>query len=397
MQVYFSYSYRDVEINTYFFGVLVEQELELFADQKSPTWCVAKLERYLHDLSGFLSIVPRRAADDGSIGYSPYIGYELSLARRSGLPRLMLVDDEVLNRHRARFPPDVIPFVRSAPDSDRFRHVDAIKEFRKALEDRSTNRKRKYRDRSVTMVTSGGPRLLQAADALMDVLRSKAYDPKQITPRQLPDALDDVELLETLMSSEMCVFLLDQQVTYADVLLAMAYAHYVPSIRLQYDPTTTKAEAAPDSGRIRWSSADDVIMAFRDQVDGYRMGFVRAISTQDVRNIGITQRTPRPEQLWDPNDGSALIKHIDPANVRVRDIVNAVRKLTGGSLVSTNPLEICTLIYRFIRTQHFAYEHEPPTLAAGRQAIRAADDIWNDNAATCLDLGCLWSSPVVAG
>src|SRR5215831_11929835 len=357
MQVYFSHSYRDVEINTYFFGVLVEQELELFADQKSPTWCVAKLERYLHDLSGFLSIVPRRAAEDGSITYSPYIGYELSLARRSGLPRLMFVDDEVLNRYRARFPPDVIPFVRSSPDSDKFRHVDAIREFRKALEDRGMNRKRKYRDRSVTLVTAGGPALSQAADVLVDVLRSKAYDPRQITPRQLPGALDDVGLLEFILNSEMCVFLLDQQVTYADVLLAMAYAHCVPSIRLQYDPAAAKVEAAAESGRIRWSSADDVLTAFRDQVDSYRMGFVQAVSTQDVRNIAITQRTPRPEQLWDPNDGPALIEHIDPANARTREIVNAVRKLTGGSFVNADPLEICTLLYRFIRTQHFAYEH----------------------------------------
>ena len=209
------------------------------------------------------SIVPQRTADDGSIAYSPYIGYELSLARRSGLPRLMFVDDEVLNRHRARFPPDVIPFVRSAPDSDRFRHVDAIKEFRKALEDRATNRKRKYRDRSVTVVTAGGPSLLHGADALMGVLRDKAYDPRPITPSQLPDALDDVGLLEVIMNSEMCVFLLDQQVTHADVLLGMAYAHYVPSIRLQYDPAAAKVEVAAESGRIRWSSKMTFLWHFK--------------------------------------------------------------------------------------------------------------------------------------
>jgi hypothetical protein len=127
MKVYFSHSYRDIEVNTYFFEVLVEQGLELFADKKSPTWCVAKLERYANELSGFLSIVPRRATDDGTIGFSPYIGYELSLARRSQLPRLMFVDDEVLNRNRDRFPDDAIPFVRSAPAADRFRHADAVK------------------------------------------------------------------------------------------------------------------------------------------------------------------------------------------------------------------------------------------------------------------------------
>jgi hypothetical protein len=231
----------------------------------------------------------------------------------------------------------------------------------------------------------------------MGVLRGKNYVPNQITPSQLPDALDDVGLLEDIMNSEMCVFLLDQQVTHADVLLGMAHAHYIPSIRLQYDPAATKFEVAAESGRIRWSSEDDVLVAFQNQVDSYRMGFVRAISTQDVRNIAITQRTPRPEQLWDPNDGPALIEHINPLNVRVHEIVNEVRKLTGGSFVSVDPVEICTLLYRTIRTQHFAYEHEPPTLTAGRQAIRAADDIWNDNAATCLDLACLFASLLKGG
>ncbi len=226
----------------------------------------------------------------------------------------------------------------------------------------------------------------------MEVLRGKAYEPQQITPKQLPDALDDVALLESILTSEMCVFLLDQQVSYADVLLAMAYAHCVPSIRLQYDEAAAKVEAAAESGRIRWADANDVLAAFRDQVDNYRMGFVQAVSTRDVRRIGTTKRVPRPEQLWDPDDGSALIQHVDPANARVRDVVNAVRKLMGGSFVNADPLEICTLMYRTIRTQHFAYEYDPPTLVADRQAVRTADDIWNDNAATCLDLACLFAS-----
>jgi hypothetical protein len=392
MQIYFSHSYRDVEVNKYFFDALIEQKFELFADQKSPTWCVAKLERYLHDLSGFLSIVPRRATEDGSIAYSPYIGYELSMARRSGLPRLMFVDDEVLHHYRSHFPLDVIPFVRSSPASDRFRHIDAVRAFSRALQERGTKRRREYRDRSVTLVTAGGPAVSQTADALMEVLRGKAYEPQQITPKQLPDALDDVALLESILTSEMCVFLLDQQVSYADVLLAMAYAHCVPSIRLQYDLAAAKVEAAAESGRIRWSNTNDLLAAFRDQVDSYRMGFVQAISTQDIREIGTTKRTPRPEQLWDSHDGPALIQHVNPANPRVHDVVNLVRKLMGGSFVNADPLEICTLIYRTIRTQHFAYEYEPPTLVADRQAVRTADDIWNDNAATCLDLACLFAS-----
>jgi len=135
----------------------------------------------------------------------------------------MFVDDEVLHHYRSHFPLDVIPFVRSSPASDRFRHIDAVRAFSRALQERGAKRRREYRDRSVTLVTAGGPAVSQTADALMDVLRGKAYEPQQITPKQLPDALDDVALLESILTSEMCVFLLDEQVSYADVLLAMAY------------------------------------------------------------------------------------------------------------------------------------------------------------------------------
>jgi hypothetical protein len=230
MQVYFSHSYRDVEINSYFFSVLKEQEIELFADQKSPTWCVAKLERF----------VPRRAAADGALTYSPYIGYELSLARRSRVPRLMFVDDEVLNRYRVRFPKDAIPFVRSSPASDRFRHIEAISDFRGALKKRGRIEGRTYLDRSVTLVSAAHPAIGETADIIMDILRTKSYLPVRVTSEQLSSALDDVQVLESILTAEICVFLLDEKVTYANVLLAMAYAHCIPSIRLQYDPAAVK-------------------------------------------------------------------------------------------------------------------------------------------------------------
>jgi hypothetical protein len=393
VKVYFSHSYRDIEVNTYFFEVLIEQGLELFADKKSPTWCVAKLERYANELSGFLSIVPRRATNDGTTSFSPYIGYELSLARRSQLPRLIFVDDEVLNRNRDRFPDDAIPFVRSAPEADRFRHAGAVKDFTEELKRRSSTQARKYRYRSVTMVATETTGIPAVSDILMDVLRDKTYTPQQIKLVRASDAFDDIRILETILNSELCVFLLEQNVSYADVLLAMAYAHCTPCIRLLYDPVAEKDDASPVSGRIRWSRREDVIIAFQNQVDSFRAGFVRAISTQDVRDIAITQRVPRPEQLWDPNDGPALIKHVDISNTYVRNSVSDVRRITPDqSLAGVEPLEICALLYGYIRTKHFAYEHEPPTMSAGRQAIRVADDIWNDNAGTCLDLACLFAS-----
>src|SRR5918993_4634381 len=123
MELYFSHSYRDVSINSYFVRELAGCGFRLLADQKSPVWCVAKLERYIGELPGFLSIIPRRRTDDGTVTYSPYIGHELSLARRSRVPRLLFVDDQVLARHRTEFPLDAIPFVADAPARDRMRHA----------------------------------------------------------------------------------------------------------------------------------------------------------------------------------------------------------------------------------------------------------------------------------
>ena len=65
MDLYFSHSYRDGRINEYFCREFVELGFKLYADQKSPVWCVAKLERYLDELTGFISIIPRRSTADG--------------------------------------------------------------------------------------------------------------------------------------------------------------------------------------------------------------------------------------------------------------------------------------------------------------------------------------------
>jgi hypothetical protein len=91
-KVYFSHSYRDRSINSYFLDLFVRGDFALIAEQKSSTWCVAKLERYMLESSGFVSIIPRRTST-GRLGYSPYIGHELALARRAGVPRLLFVDN----------------------------------------------------------------------------------------------------------------------------------------------------------------------------------------------------------------------------------------------------------------------------------------------------------------
>ena len=82
MEAYFSHSYRDVPINTYFSELFANAGITLRADQKTDVWCVAKLERYLFEMDGFVSIIPRRVSAEGAIAYSPYIARELALAAR---------------------------------------------------------------------------------------------------------------------------------------------------------------------------------------------------------------------------------------------------------------------------------------------------------------------------
>jgi hypothetical protein len=62
MQIYFSHSYRDIAVNSYFIDRLAREDIPLGADQKTDVWCVAKLERYLADSNGFISVISCRSA-----------------------------------------------------------------------------------------------------------------------------------------------------------------------------------------------------------------------------------------------------------------------------------------------------------------------------------------------
>ena len=142
MQVYFSHSYRDVSVNSYFLEHFVNEDLSLLADQKTDVWCISKLERYLSEIVGFVSIIPRRPTADDPVGYSPYIGRELDLARRARVTRLLFVDDQVLNHHKDDFPDDAVGFPSDSPAEFESIHREAIQKFRTTLETRARRRRR---------------------------------------------------------------------------------------------------------------------------------------------------------------------------------------------------------------------------------------------------------------
>src|SRR5215813_15174284 len=109
MEAYFSHRYREVPINEYFQPLFDAAGITLRADQKTEVWCMAKLERYMFEMKGFVSIIPRSIDENGAITYSPYIGRELMLARRARIPRIVFVDDQVLDLYRPEFPATAIP------------------------------------------------------------------------------------------------------------------------------------------------------------------------------------------------------------------------------------------------------------------------------------------------
>src|SRR6185295_16394898 len=131
MNVYFSHSYRDVPTNAYFAELFAAAGITLRADQKSDVWCMAKLERYLFEMGGFVSIIPRRVREDDSLTYSPYIGRELTLARRARAPRVLFVDSQILEENRNAFPVNAVPFYHEEPGTERTHHVEVISGFRR--------------------------------------------------------------------------------------------------------------------------------------------------------------------------------------------------------------------------------------------------------------------------
>jgi hypothetical protein len=409
MQLYYSHSYRDVSINSYFFDQfkLVNEEdnrmnlherLDLYADQKSDTWCVAKLERYFFQLSGFVSVVPRRLGDDKGITYSEYIAYELTLARRARTPRLLFVDDEVLRDYRDAFPDDAIAFLYDAPQTDAFAHTDAIRRFKRELEGGAGRPSRRYRPRQATVVAPEQDFFLHAARQVADLLRSEAYNATVRTGRTSAAAFEDIHLIEMLLDSELCVFLLSEEISYAHLVLAMTRAQCIPSIRLQYG--SRMEGQTSDLSVLRWDSDADLLKQCQAQLSSFRRSFVSPFerssdSEEAARSIAVTQRQSTGMVTWNPQDGPSLMAHIRPDAPFVVDRVKAVTRNVGslasgaGSAFSH---EICRGLYDEMRKRHFYYELEPKSVLPSVQHIRTPNQIENDRCGTCLDLACLFAS-----
>jgi hypothetical protein len=391
MQVYFSHSYRDVPINAYFTGLFDQAGISLRADQKSDVWCMAKLERYLFEMDGFVSIIPRRVKDDETLTYSPYIGRELMLARRARTPRVLFVDSQILEENRLAFPSTAVPFYHEDPETELTRHVEVISEFRRTLSGGGARPPRRYNPYEVTVIAGGGPLLRDAASHVAAILRTAGYQPHaRAAAEGLDQAFDDIDTFESLLSSELCVFVLGTQLAYADVLLAMAHAHCIPSVLLRHDPQSSSTD--PElSGVVRWNTPADLRPGFLKLFQNYRSVFANPTGQADLERLA----TPTQASLtvWNPTDGRGLIVHIRPDDTYVSDRVDGVvRLLAATSDGRVRSDTVCGDLYDRIRRDRFYYTFEPVLTQPNVQKIRTPKEIDALNCGTCIDFACLFAS-----
>jgi len=414
MQLYFSHSYRDVSINTYFIEQFRNintageaagrgEALNLCADQKSDTWCVAKLERYLFQLSGFVSVIPRRLTESQRVVYSEYIAYELTLARRARTPRLLFVDDQVLRDNRDRFPEDAVPFLYEQPESEASAHEDAIRRFKRMLQAGAGRPPRAYRPRQAIVVVPEQERVERAAKEVEGLLRSESYNVSVVKGRGAAAAFDNIRLLEALLDAELCVFLLGEGLSFANLVLAMAHAQCIPSIRFQYDPRADGK--GPDlSGLLRWKSTSGLIEQFKVQLHYFRRSYVLPLersssASEAARATATTEWHATGRNAWDPRDGPALVAHVRPDEPFVADRVSAVSTDIGGFAAGRDRSfanDVCRRLYEEIRRRRYYYELEPRSMLSEVQMIRTPNDVDAHRCGTCLDLACLFASLVEA-
>jgi hypothetical protein len=389
MDAYFSHSYRDVPINTYFSELFNNAGITLRADQKTDIWCVAKLERYLFEMDGFVSIIPRRIATDESITYSPYIARELMLARRSRGPRILFVDGQVLAQFQSQFPSWAVPFFHDDPGTERTRHKTAIDAFRKTLGRERGRALRPYQPKQATVIGGNEPILRDAASHVAAILRADEYVPSVKYAASMDDAYDNIDVFESMLDSELCVFVLGKDLSFSDLYLAMAHAHCIPSVRLRLDPGATSAD--PElSGVVRWTSAGDLKPQFLKVFQNYLSAFERPSSEGDLQRLA-TPTSGGGE--WDPNDGPGLLAHIRPENSYVSDRVTGVmRGIDDADPSRTRSDQVCRSLYDRIRRDRFYYTFEPVTSQPLVQRIRTPTEIDALNCGTCLDFACLFAS-----
>jgi hypothetical protein len=209
------------------------------------------------------------------------------LARRARTPRVVFVDDQLLDLYKNEFPATAIPFFHEAPEAYHKRHVQAIQQFRNILASGGARPPREYVKQQCTILTGQGAALRDAASRVRAVLTNEDFNIISVScAPNIENAFDDIGLFESILSSELCVFLLDRGLSCPDILLAMAHAHCIPTVRLRYDPDAKSCD--PElSGAVRWKSPTELQSSFKGLLENYLSVFATASGDKErIQEIG---------------------------------------------------------------------------------------------------------------
>ncbi len=304
-------------------------------------------------------------------------------------PGILFVDGQLLTQYQSQFPPWAVPFFHEEPATEQVRHNKAIADFRRTLERGKVRAVRKYQPRRATVIGGNDPMLRDAANHVAAILRSEDYTATVTYATGMDEAFDDIDVFESMLESELCVFVLGKDLSYSDLYLAMAHAHCVPSVRLRHDPSATSAD--PElSGVVRWTSSGDLKPQFLKVFQNYLSAFERPASEGDLQRLA----TPTAGgDEWNPTDGPALIAHIRPENSYVSDRVTGVmRGIESNERNRTHSDEVCRELYDRIKKDRFYYTFEPALSQPAVQRIRPPNEIDALNCGTCLDFACMFAS-----
>lgn len=260
---------------------------------------------------------------------------------------------------------------------------------------------RRISPNEAAVIASGAGVLSEAARDAAEILRRHEFRISPLFGRFEDRGLDDIRLLEALWRAELCVFLLHERLSDGHIALAMAHAHCIPSIRLQYDRRVSECQPTV-SGTIRWRDQGDMLVELERQVSSYRRGLIspveiaQAASGEDAaRAIGTMRWRPRDDNLWVMHDGTGLLNHVRPDQSFIRDEVNRVGREYGSSLAHArsreSTMQICRITYEGICRYRLGFEFEPYHPEPGVQVIRTPAQIETHRTANCLDLACLFA------
>jgi hypothetical protein len=393
-QVYFSHSYRDREINEYFLALFREQAVKLVADQKSKTWCVPKLERFMIGSDGFVAVVPQRKSEDGGLAFSPYIQTEIELARRARIPWLVFADEVVLSRFRNLFPIAAVPFRQNNPRVDENAHRRAVAQFIQQLESFPRDRLAGTTLRQCSVFFGAEATRQNVLKPLAQLLEENSYTPRLFPLKALKDCVHDMSPLETIWSSEFSVFFLENRLNRVEVALALAHAACHPAFRLTYDEMAKDGEVGLN-GLLRWRNCQQVLGTFTNQFQSYLNGFLEIVTQASSQQIGAWLRELVPPD-WDPADPLSLVKFVHVGDPHLQNDLYAIRTSLGAGfpdlLSSGRQEDLCRAAYERIKSYEWFYEFEPGNKDYSRQSVRAPVDMYAHRVGTCLDFACLFGA-----